>query len=72
MEGVKILVVDDEARMRKLVRDFLANKGFSVIEAGDGEEAVELFFHQKDISLVILDVMMPKMDGWETLKTIRK
>ena len=58
--------------MRKLVRDFLANKGFSVIEAGDGEEAVELFFHQKDISLVILDVMMPKMDGWETLKTIRK
>lgn len=72
MEGVKILVVDDEARMRKLVRDFLANKGFSVIEAGDGEEAVELFFQQKDISLVILDVMMPKMDGWETLKTIRK
>ena len=68
----RILVVDDEARMRKLVKDFLANKGFYVEEAGDGEEAVDKFFAQKDIALVLLDVMMPKMDGWEVLKTIRK
>lgn len=72
MEGLKILVVDDEVRMRKLVKDFLSIKGFTVLEAGDGEEAVDLFFAQKDISLIILDVMMPKMDGWEVLKTIRK
>ena len=72
MNGLKILVVDDEARMRKLVKDFLANKGFYVEEAGDGEEAVDKFFAQKDIALVLLDVMMPKMDGWEVLKTIRK
>lgn len=72
MDGLKILVVDDEVRMRKLVKDFLSIKGFTVLEAGDGEEAVDLFFAQKDISLIILDVMMPKMDGWEVLKTIRK
>ena len=72
MNGLKILVVDDEARMRKLVKDFLANKGFYVEEAGDGEEAVDKFFAQKDIALVLLDVMMPKMGGWEVLKTIRK
>ena len=72
MDALKILVVDDEARMRKLVRDFLTNKGFAVIEAGDGEEAVDTFFAQKDIALVLLDVMMPKMDGWEVLKPIRK
>ena len=72
MDALKILVVDDEARMRKLVRDFLTNKGFAVIEAGDGEEAVDTFFAQKDIALVLLDVMMPTMDGWEMLKTIRK
>ena len=72
MDALKILVVDDEARMRKLVRDFLTNKGFAVIEAGDGEEAVDTFFAQKDIALVLLDVMMPKMDGREVLKTIRK
>ena len=72
MNGLKILVVDDEARMRKLVKDFLANKGFYVEEAGDGEEAVDKFFAQKDIALVLLDVMMRKMDGWEVLKTIRK
>lgn len=72
MDTLKILVVDDEARMRKLVRDFLTNKGFAVIEAADGEEAVDVFFAQKDISLVLLDVMMPRMDGWEVLKTIRK
>ena len=68
MDTLKILVVDDEARMRKLVKDFLTNKGFAVIEAGDGEEAVDVFFAQKDIALVLLDVMMPKMDGWEVLR----
>lgn len=72
MEQLKILVVDDEARMRKLVKDFLSVKGFTVVEASNGEEAVDLFFEQKDIMLIILDVMMPKMDGWETCKTIRK
>ena len=72
MEPLKVLVVDDEARMRKLVKDFLTLKGYTVVEAGDGEEAVELFFGQKDIALIILDVMMPKMDGWEVCKTIRK
>ena len=72
MEQLKILVVDDEARMRKLVKDFLSVKGFSVLEASSGEEAVDLFFEQKDIALIILDVMMPKMDGWETCRTIRK
>jgi len=72
MEQLKILVVDDESRMRKLVKDFLSVKGFTVVEASNGEEAVDVFFEQKDIALVILDVMMPKMDGWETLKTIRK
>lgn len=72
MEQIKVLVVDDEARMRKLVKDFLSVKGFTVLEAGDGEEAVDIFFEQKDIALILLDVMMPKMDGWEVLKTIRK
>lgn len=72
MEQLKILVVDDEARMRKLVKDFLSVKGFSVLEASNGEEAVDLFFEQKDIALIILDVMMPKMDGWETCRNIRK
>ncbi|KEZ88082.1 MULTISPECIES: response regulator transcription factor [Lacrimispora] len=72
MEQLKILVVDDETRMRKLVKDFLSVKGFSVVEASNGEEAVDVFFEQKDIVLIILDVMMPKMDGWETCKTIRK
>lgn len=72
MEMLKVLVVDDEARMRKLVKDFLTVKGFQVIEAENGEEAVDLFFAQKDISLILLDVMMPKMDGWEACKTIRQ
>lgn len=72
MDGLKILVVDDESRMRKLVRDFLTARGFRVIEAGDGEEALDIFFQEKDISLVLLDVMMPKLDGWEVLKTIRQ
>ena len=72
MDSLKILVVDDEARMRKLVKDFLTIKGFSVIEAEDGEQAVDIFFKQKDISLIILDVMMPKMDGWEVCRTLRR
>lgn len=72
MDNLKVLVVDDEARMRKLVKDFLVIKGFQVIEAGDGEEAVDLFFAQKDIALIILDVMMPKMDGWQVCKAIRQ
>ena len=72
MDQLKILVVDDEARMRKLVKDFLLIKGFQVIEAGDGEEAVDLFFSHKEIALILLDVMMPKMDGWEVCKTIRQ
>lgn len=72
MDGLKILVVDDESRMRKLVRDFLTARGFRVIEAGDGEEALDIFFQEKDISLILLDVMMPKLDGWEVLKTIRQ
>ena len=72
MDAIKILVVDDEARMRKLVRDFLSVKGYTVVEAGDGEAALDIFFEQKDIALILLDVMMPKMDGWEVLKTIRK
>lgn len=72
MELLKILVVDDEARMRKLVKDFLLVKGFQVIEAENGEEALDIFFEQKDIALVLLDVMMPKMDGWEVCKTIRQ
>ena len=71
MEKYKILVVDDESRMRKLVRDFLVKKDFEVIEAGDGAEALDLFFADKEISLVILDVMMPKMDGWEVCREIR-
>ncbi len=72
MDSLKVLVVDDEARMRKLVRDFLTVKGFQVLEAEDGEKAVELFFQQKDIALIILDVMMPRMDGWEVCRTIRE
>ncbi len=72
MEEIKILVVDDEARMRKLVKDFLMIKGFQVVEAADGEEALDIFFQQKDIGLILLDVMMPKLDGWEVLKTIRQ
>ena len=72
MEKLKILVVDDESRMRKLVRDFLEREGFQVIEAGDGQEAIELFYENKDIALIILDVMMPHMDGWQTCREIRK
>ena len=72
MEQIKILVVDDESRMRKLVRDFLERAGFQVLEAGDGEEAMDIFYQEKDIALIILDVMMPKMDGWEVCREIRK
>lgn len=72
MEAPKILVVDDESRMRKLVRDFLAKKNFQVLEAGDGEEAMDIFYEEKDIALILLDVMMPKMDGWEVCREIRK
>ena len=69
---IKILVVDDESRMRKLVRDFLVKKGYEVLEAADGEEALDLFYADKDISLIILDVMMPKMNGFEVCKEIRE
>ena len=65
MEKLKILVVDDEERMRKLLQDFLKMKDYEVLLAADGEEAIDIFFRKKDIALVILDVMMPKMDGWE-------
>ena len=71
MERSKILVVDDEARMRKLVRDFLVKNHYEVVEAADGAEALDLFFEQDDIDLVILDVMMPKMDGWQVCREIR-
>ena len=68
---LKILVVDDESRMRKLVRDFLVKNNFEVIEAEDGQRALDIFFEEKDIALIILDVMMPKLDGWEVCKEIR-
>lgn len=71
MEKLRILVVDDESRMRKLVRDFLVKKEFEVMEAADGEEALDLFYKNKDIALIILDVMMPKIDGWEVCREIR-
>ncbi|MDD5901353.1 MAG: response regulator transcription factor [Lachnospiraceae bacterium] len=72
MERTKILVVDDESRMRKLVHDFLAKNDYEVVEAENGEEAVDMFFAQKDIELIILDVMMPKMDGWQVCREIRQ
>ena len=72
MDRLKILVVDDEERMRTLVRDFLARRGFSVLEASDGMEAVDICFEQKDIALIIMDVMMPRMDGWDAVREIRK
>ena len=68
----KILVVDDEERMRKLVRDYLVREGYTVIEAADGEEALERFYADRDIALVILDVMMPRMDGWQVCREIRQ
>lgn len=72
MERIKILVVDDESRMRKLVKDFLVKSNYDVIEAGDGSEALDIFYNTKDIALIILDVMMPKLDGWQVCKEIRE
>ena len=72
MSNFKILIADDESRMRKLLRDFLERDGYDVVEASDGKEAVEIFKKNKDISLIILDVMMPKMDGWEACRCIRE
>jgi DNA-binding response OmpR family regulator len=71
-QRLKILVVDDESRMRKLVRDFLTKQSFEVLEAGDGEEALNLFYKEKDLALVLLDIMMPKLDGWKVAKEIRE
>ena len=72
MSDLKILVVDDESRMRKLVRDFLVKKDYMVVEAEDGEQALEIFFKDNSISLILLDVMMPKLDGWDVCREIRK
>lgn len=72
MDKTKILVVDDESRMRKLVKDFLERDGFNVLEAGDGLEAMDVFYEHKDIALLILDVMMPKMDGWQVCREVRQ
>ena len=72
MDKIKILVVDDESRMRKLVKDFLGREGYQVIEAGDGMEAMEKFYDEKNIALIILDVMMPKMDGWQVCREVRQ
>lgn len=72
MDKLKILVVDDEARMRKLVKDFLVRRNFDVLEAGDGEEALDIFYKDKDIALIISDVMMPKVNGWALVREIRE
>ena len=72
MDKLKILVIDDESRMRKLVRDFLVKKNFEVLEAENGEEAIDIFFQEKEIALLILDIMMPKMDGWQVCREIRQ
>ncbi len=71
MDRLKVLVVDDESRMRKLVRDFLVKSNFDVLEAGNGEQALDIFFQEKDIALIVLDVMMPKIDGWQVCREIR-
>ncbi|MDF2951241.1 MAG: two component transcriptional regulator, winged helix family [Anaerocolumna sp.] len=72
MDQIKVLVVDDESRMRKLVKDFLSKRDYEVIEAENGEQAVDIFFQNKEIGLIILDVMMPKMDGWQVCREIRQ
>lgn len=72
MKKSTILVVDDEARMRKIINDYLTNSDYNVVEAGDGEEALDIFYNNKNIDLIILDIMMPKLDGWEVCKEIRK
>ena len=71
MEKLRILVVDDESRMRKLVKDFLIKNNYDVIEAEDGAQALDLFYKDKEIALIILDIMMPKMNGWQVCKEIR-
>lgn len=68
MDSIKVLMVDDESRMRKLVKDFLTREGYMVLEAGDGEQALDIFMNDKNISLVILDVMMPKMTDGRLLR----
>ena len=73
MNDITVLVVDDESRMRKLIRDFLAQKGYSILEAQDGEEALKVFEENKNkIGIILLDVMMPKLDGWSVLRQIRQ
>lgn len=72
MDKIKILVVDDESRMRKLVKDFLVREGYEVFEAGDGEEALDIFYREKNIALLILDIMMPKLNGWEVCREVRE
>lgn len=72
MEKIKILVVDDESRMRKLIKDFLEREGYQILEAGDGMDALDIFYENKDIALMILDVMMPRMDGWEVCREVRQ
>ena len=72
MDKIKILVVDDESRMRKLIKDFLGREGYEILEASDGMEAMDVFYDNKELSLVILDVMMPKMDGWMVCREIRE
>lgn len=72
MDVIKVLIADDESRMRKLVKDFLNKNGIQVLEAADGEQACDIFYSEKDIALIILDVMMPKMDGWQVCREIRK
>ncbi len=71
MNKLKVLVVDDESRMRKLVKDFLVKQNYEVLEAGDGSEALDIFFENQDIALIILDVMMPRMDGWQVCREVR-
>jgi len=72
MEQIKILVVDDESRMRKLIRDFLEREGYQILEAADGVEALDIFYAEKNIDLILLDVMMPRMDGWQVCKEVRE
>ena len=72
MEKIKILIVDDESRMRKLIRDFLEREGYQILEAADGIEAMDIFYANKDLDLIILDVMMPRMDGWQVCKEVRE
>ena len=73
MSDITVLVVDDESRMRKLVKDFLMQKQYKVLEAGDGEEALKVFEeNQNKINIILLDVMMPKLDGWSVLRQIRQ